>query len=127
MYYVFQTHKSIIREDLCCQGDLAFKVPLLSAWLWDQRATGFNPESLSSDCHFFGPIIIATYSCLREKQTVSCEFKKAISGHDFFKEKRILSVCFSETLVSFHPEAVWGESYLFHTLLYVTLKRNTAF
>lgn len=67
MYYIFQTHTNLIREDVRCQGDLTFKVPLLSAWLWDQRARGFNPESPFSDCHFLGPTIIRTYSCLRKK------------------------------------------------------------
>jgi len=95
MYYIFQTHKSIIREVLGCQGDLTFKVPLLSAWMRDQEARGFNPDSLSSDCHFLGPIIITTYFSLRKKQTVSCEFKKATAGHNFFKENRFLSLCFS--------------------------------
>lgn len=131
MHFFFSnTHKSIAREH-CCQGDLTFKV-LLSAWLWDQKARCFNLDSLSSDYHLLVPIIITTYSCLRNTnkqktttKTVSCEVKKA------FIRKIGFCFClfvFKETLVSFNTEGVWGgELYLFHTVLYVTFKRNVEF
>lgn len=71
VYYIFQTHKSIVREDRCCQGDLTFKIPLLSAWLWDRDSGSFDPESLSFDCHFLGPFL--------EQQLILASEKKADS------------------------------------------------